>query len=132
MSLCDTVADMLTRIRNAVRNNASSVDCRNSKICAGIAKVLQDEGYINGYSVIDNGHQGILRIELRYGSRGEQVINVIRSESKQGCRVYKGVSELPRPLGGLGISVVSTSRGVLSDRQAREHNVGGELICTVE
>ena len=132
MSLSDTIADMLTRIRNAVRNKAPRVDCRNSKICQGIAQVLKQEGYINDYTVIEDGRQGILRVDLRYGPRGEQVLHLIRRESKPGCRVYKGVEGLPRPLAGLGIAIVSTPHGVLSDRQARDQHVGGELLCTVE
>jgi len=123
---------MLTRIRNAARNKASRVDCRNSKICQGIAKVLKEEGYINDHAVIDDGRQGVLRIELKYGPHGEQLIQSIQRESKPGRRVYSKVEELPRPLAGLGIAIVSTSRGVLSDRQARTQRVGGELLCTVE
>jgi len=132
MSLSDPIADMLTRIRNAVGNKAARVDCRNSKVCGGIAKVLKQEGYIADYSVIDDGRQGILRVELKYGPHGEDIINVIQRESKPGRRVYRKVTDLPRPLAGLGIVVVSTPKGVLSDRQCREENMGGELLCTVE
>ena len=132
MSFSDSIADMLTRIRNAARNNADRVDCRNSKVCAGIAAVLKDEGYINGFGVIDDGRQGILRIELKYGPQGQQLINRIQRQSKPGRRVYAGVAELPRPLAGLGIAIVSTPKGVLSDRKARSEHVGGELLCTVE
>lgn len=132
MAISDPIADMLTRIRNAVRNQAETVDCLNSKVCQGIAGVLQEEGYIDGFKVIEDGRQGLIRVTLKYGARGEQVINVIKRESKPGCRVYKKVNELPRPLAGLGICIVSTSSGVLSDRQAREKKVGGELLCTVE
>ena len=132
MSLSDSIADMLTRIRNAVRNKADRVDCRNSKVCTGIAGVLRDEGYINDFAVVDDGRQGILRIELKYGPQGEQIINRIKRESRPGRRVYSGVGDLPRPMAGLGIAVVSTPRGVLSDRQARKEHVGGELLCTVE
>jgi len=132
MALSDTIADMLTRIRNAVRNGARRVDCRNSKVCAGIARVLKEEGYIDHYAVIDDGRQGILRVDLRYGPRGEPLIHVLRRNSKPSCRVYSKVSDLPRPLAGLGITIVSTPKGVLSDRQARQHHVGGELLCTVE
>ena len=132
MSLSDSIADMLTRIRNAVRNKADRVDCRNSNVCTGIAGVLRDEGYINDFAVVDDGRQGILRIELKYGPQGEQIINRIKRESRPGRRVYSGVGDLPRPMAGLGIAVVSTPRGVLSDRQARKEHVGGELLCTVE
>ena len=132
MALSDTIADMLTRIRNAARNKAKRVECRNSKVCKGIAKVLQDEGYIAGFDVIDDGRQGILRIDLKYGPNGEQLIHSVVRQSKPGRRVYAKVDELPRPLAGLGISIVSTSKGVLSDRQARTQSVGGELLCTIE
>jgi len=132
MSMQDTIADMLTRIRNANRNAARTVTVLNSTICRGIAAVLKDEGYINDYDVIEDGRQGLIRIELKYGPRGEKVINTLTRVSKPSCRVYAGVEELPRPLGGLGISIVSTSTGILSDRQAREKRVGGELLCTVE
>ncbi len=132
MALSDPIADMLTRIRNAVRNRAVKVDCLNSKVNRGIAKVLKEEGYLDGFNVVEDGRQGILRLDLRYGPNGERLINTIKRESKPGCRVYRGVKELPRPLAGLGICIVSTPQGVLSDRQARQANVGGELLCTVE
>lgn len=132
MSVSDTIADMLTRIRNAVRNRSERVDCLNSKICGGIAKVLKEEGYITDFSVIDDGRQGILRIELKYGSAGEPLFHSLQRRSKPGCRVYSKVADLPRPLAGLGIAIVSTPKGVLSDRQARQEQVGGELLCTVE
>jgi small subunit ribosomal protein S8 len=132
MSLTDTISDMLTRIRNAADKKATKVDCLNSNICQGIAKVLKEEGYIANFSVIEDGRQGLLRIELKYGPRGEKLFSSLQRRSKPGCRVYSGVAGLPRPLAGMGISIVSTSRGVLSDRQARELKVGGELICTVE
>jgi small subunit ribosomal protein S8 len=132
MSFNDTIADMLTRIRNAARNQVDRVDCRNSKICQGIARVLRDEGYIKDFSVIDDGRQGILRVQLKYGPHGEQLFQVLRRSSKPGQRVYVGVEDLPRPLAGMGIGIVSTSSGVLSDREARTRRVGGELLCTVE
>ncbi len=132
MALSDPIADMLTRVRNAARKKAKRVDCRNSKICSGIAQVLKDEGYVQDFSVIDDGRQGILRIDLRYGPQGEQLIHTLKRESKPGCRVYTRADKLPRPLGGLGIAIVSTSGGVMSDRKARQEHVGGELLCTVE
>ncbi len=131
MSLSDTVADMLTRVRNAVRINAPRVDCRNSNVCQGIARVLKEEGYVDDFMVIDDNRQGILRITLRYGPRGERLINSLDRLSRPGRRRYSGVDDLPRPLDGLGVAIVSTSRGVLSDRQARQQHVGGELLCTV-
>ena len=131
MSLSDTIADMLTRIRNAVRNERETVNVRASGACEGVAKVLKQEGYIEDYSHIEDGKQGLLRIYLRYGPSGERVITEIKRVSRPGRRVYRGVADLPRPLDGLGVAVISTSRGVLSDHQCREENVGGEVLCTV-
>lgn len=132
MALSDPVADMLTRIRNAARNRAKEVVCLNSKVNRGIAGVLRDEGYVVGYDVIDNGHQGLIRLNLKYGPRGEIVLHKVDRVSRPGCRVYRKVEDLPRPLQGLGIAIVSTSSGVLSDRACREKRVGGEVLCTVE
>lgn len=132
MSLTDPIADMLTRIRNALRNRAKTVTCLNSKVCRGVAGVLLEEGYIEGFDVIDDGRQGLIKIRLKYGPRGETLISRISRESTPGRRVYRKVDELPRPLQGLGIAIVSTSRGVLSDRKARTERVGGELLCTIE
>ena len=131
MSLSDPIADMLTRIRNAVRTRRDMVNVRASHVCEGIAKVLKEEGYIEDYSRIDDGKQGLLRVYLRYGPSGEDVINEIRRVSKPGGRSYRGVEDLPRPMDGLGVAIVSTSKGVLSDRQCRRENVGGEVLCTV-
>ncbi|MEO1534488.1 MAG: 30S ribosomal protein S8 [Planctomycetota bacterium] len=132
MTMSDPIADMITRIRNAVRNRAKTVDCLNSKVCRGIADVLKSEGYITGYDVIEDGRQGLIRVQLKYGPRGEQIIHRLQRESKPGRRRYAKVEELPRPLQGMGIAIVSTSSGVLSDRTCREKRVGGELLCTVE
>jgi small subunit ribosomal protein S8 len=122
---------MLTRIRNASCVGREEVKVRASKICQGVAEVLKDEGYISGFDRIDDGKQGILRVSLKYTPEGESVITKIDRASKPGCRVYKGKDELPRVMGGLGIAIVSTSKGVMSDRKCRTENVGGELICTV-
>jgi small subunit ribosomal protein S8 len=127
----DPIADMLTRIRNAARVRHPEVKIPASKLKVGIAEVLRREGYINGFDVIDDGKQGILRVDLKYGARGEDVIHRIRRVSKGGCRVYRKASDLPQVLDGLGIAIVSTNRGVLSDRESREQNVGGEVLCTV-
>lgn len=132
MAMSDPIADMLTRIRNAVHVNNKTVTIKRSKICTGIANVLKQEGYITDFDSIDDGKQGILKIQLKYGSRGEKVLNKLTRVSKPGCRVYRKVDELPRPMSGLGISIVSTPKGVLSDREAREQRVGGELLCVVE
>ena len=127
----DPIADMLTRVRNAARVRRPEVLIPSSKIKVGIARVLKEEGYINGFDVIEDTHQGKLRVQLKYGDRGEDVIHQLIRESKVGCRVYRKVKDLPRVLDGLGIAIVSTSQGVLSDRTCRERQVGGELLCTV-
>ncbi len=127
----DPIADMLTRIRNAVRVRKKTVQVPASKVKAGIADVLREEGYINGYDVIEDAKQGVLRIELKYGPRGEDLIHMIKRESRPGRRVYSRCGDLPRVCDGLGIAIISTSRGVLSDRQCREQKVGGELLCSV-
>jgi small subunit ribosomal protein S8 len=122
---------MLTRIRNAVRNREKSVVVISNKLNRGVVGVLKDEGYISDFECVADGRQGIIRISLKYGARGENIINEIRRVSKTGCRAYAAVGELPRPLQGLGISIVSTSSGVMSDRKAREMRVGGEVVATV-
>jgi small subunit ribosomal protein S8 len=127
----DPIADMLTRIRNANRVGRRMVLIPKSKICTGIAQVLKDEGYIAEYDVIDDEQQGQIRVKLKYSNTGEKVIHVIDRESKPGCRIYRKVGDLPQVLNGMGIAVVSTSKGVMSDRRAREANVGGELLCIV-
>jgi small subunit ribosomal protein S8 len=127
----DPIADMLTRIRNANRVGRKLVLIPKSKICAGIAQVLKDEGYIEQYDVIDDARQGQIRVKLKYSMSGDKVIHVIDRASKPGRRIYRAVDELPNVLNGMGIAVVSTSKGVMSDRKARENNVGGELLCTV-
>ncbi|MEL6739170.1 MAG: 30S ribosomal protein S8 [Planctomycetota bacterium] len=131
MSLSDPIADMLTRIRNAVRNRAKHVEVKNSKVCRGIADVLKAEGYILGYEVVDDGRQGTINVALKYGPRGETLIQEIKRASRPGRRLYTKVGAIPQPVQGLGISIVSTSRGVLSDRACHEERVGGELLCTV-
>jgi small subunit ribosomal protein S8 len=127
----DPIADMLTRIRNANRVGRRMVMIPNSKICTGIAGVLKDEGYIEDFDLIADERQGTLRVKLKYAMDGSKVIHTIDRRSKPGCRVYSKVGELPSVLNGMGICVVSTSKGVMSDRKAREANVGGELLCTV-
>jgi small subunit ribosomal protein S8 len=131
--MTDPIADMLTRIRNAVRNSSESVDMPGSKMKAGVAAVLKEEGYISDFRVAEpeGAVQSTLRVYLKYGPEGEKVINIIDRVSKPGRRVYAGGKGLPRVLDGLGISIVSTSKGILSDRKCRQMNVGGEVLCRV-
>jgi small subunit ribosomal protein S8 len=131
MPTSDTIADMLTRIRNANAIGRPTVNVKRSKVCMGIAGVLKEEGYIKDFDSIDDANQGEIRVHLKYGDRGEKVIQDLQRASSPGCRVYRGADGLPRVLDGLGIAVVSTSRGVMSDRKCRESHVGGEVLCTV-
>ena len=127
----DPIADLLTRLRNATANRAATVKVPRSKVKLAICNVLKHEGYLADVESIDDATQGFLRLTLKYGQRGERVLNVLDRMSKVGCRKYVASDEIPQVLNGLGIAVVSTSRGVMSDRQCREKNVGGELICIV-
>ncbi len=131
MSMSDPLADMLTRIRNGVKARFDSVDIPLSKLKVGVAKVLKEEGYVNDYHIIDQGVQGTLRVDLKYGSSSEQVITGIRRVSKPGLRQYKKSSNIPKVMSGLGVGILSTSQGVVTDRRARELNIGGELLCEV-
>jgi small subunit ribosomal protein S8 len=131
MSLSDPIADMLTRIRNGARVMKPEVMIRASKVCEGVAKVLKDEGYILDYDRIEDNKQGLLRVKLKYTAGGDSAITEIKRVSKPGCRVYSEVGNLPDVLGGLGITIVSTSKGVVSDRICRKENVGGEILCMV-
>ena len=128
----DPIADLLTRIRNANRNRATSCTVPASKMKVRIIDALKREGYIESYTVHSDGPKGAIEVILRYGPEGEHVITDIQRFSKVGCRRYRGVLELPKVQGGLGICVVSTNKGVLSDRECREQKVGGEVLCTVE
>jgi len=129
--MTDPIADMLTRMRNALRNRAECVDVPASTVKAGILKVLKREGYIEEFKVVDVSPGRNVRVYLKYGPYGEDVITGIRRVSKPGCRIYKGAKDLPRVLEGLGIAVVSTPKGMLSDRECRQSNVGGEIVCAV-
>lgn len=131
MSLSDPIADMLTRIRNAVRVKRKTVDIPRSKTHRGIATVLQHEGYIRRFEEIDEGAQGVIRVFLKYGPDGEQVIQEVRRVSRPGRRAYSPIGDVAPVMNGLGITILSTSKGVMSDRQARKLNIGGELLCTV-
>lgn len=129
--MTDPIADMLTRIRNALAIERPSVDIPASKTKIGIAQALEREGYIWDFEVVEQQPQNVLRVNLKYGPNGERVIQHISRDSRPGRRVYKGTRELPEVLQGMGITIVSTSRGVLSNREARKEGVGGELLCTV-
>jgi small subunit ribosomal protein S8 len=131
MSLSDPIADMLTRIRNANLALNEKADVPASKMNEDIAKILKNEGYIEDYKFIDNQKQGILRIFLKYGPDKSRTIDGLRRRSKPGLRVYRKAKDLPRIVGGLGVAVISTPKGVLTDKQAREANVGGEVICEI-
>ena len=131
MSLSDPIADMLTRIRNANTALLEKTDVPASKINEDIAKIFKGEGYIVDYKIIENNKQGILRVFLKYGPDRSRTISGLRRRSKPGRRVYRKAKELPRVVDGLGVAVISTPRGVLTDKQAREANVGGEVVCEI-
>lgn len=129
--MTDPIADMLTRIRNGIHAKHDSVEIPASKVKKALAQVLLEEGYIDGYNVNDEGVQGKIIIDLKYGPNDEKVISGIRRISKPGLRVYVNKDEVPRVLGGLGIAVISTSKGIVTDRVARKEGIGGEVICYV-
>ena len=131
MHITDPIADMLTRIRNANSAKHDTVDVPASNMKKSIAQILLDEGYIKNFQLIDDGTQGVIRITLKYLSGKEQVIQGLRRVSKPGLRVYAGAEELPRVLRGLGIAIVSTSKGVMTDKKAREAHVGGEVLAFI-
>ena len=131
MQITDPVADMLTRIRNANTAKHESVDVPASNLKKAIAKILLDEGYIKSYEIVEDGTQGIIRIQLKYLAGKEKVISGLRRVSKPGLRVYAGADELPQVLRGLGIAIVSTSKGVMTDKKARANHVGGEVLAFV-
>jgi small subunit ribosomal protein S8 len=131
MSMTDPIADMLTRIRNAGHARFDKVDIPASRMKISLARILKDEGFIKNYKVIKDNRQGILRVYLKYGDQQQSLIQGLRRISKPGRRVYAGSEELPRVQGGLGVAVISTSKGVVSDRQARKMQVGGEVLCEI-
>ena len=131
MQITDPIADMLTRIRNAGSARHDTVDVPSSKMKKAIAEILLEEGYIKSFQLIDDGTQGVIRITLKYLPGKEKAIQGLRRVSKPGLRVYAGADELPRVLKGLGIAIVSTSKGVMTDKKARELNIGGEVLAFV-
>ena len=131
MSMSDPLADMLTRIRNAVMVKFESVEMPKSNVKVDVAKVLKDEGYIQGYRVSDNTIQGTLTLDLKYGPQRESVITGVKRISKPGLRRYSKAKDIPVVLNGLGISIISTSKGIITDKTARAMNTGGEILCEV-
>lgn len=131
MTMTDPIADMLTRIRNANMVRHASVDIPASNAKKKLAEILLEEGFIKGFDVIDDDKQGIIRVEMKYGESKERVITGIKRISKPGLRVYAKRNEIPRVLGGLGVAVISTSNGVITDKEARKLGVGGEVVCYI-
>jgi small subunit ribosomal protein S8 len=129
--MTDPIADMITRIRNANTVKHETVDVPASNMKKAIAEILLGEGFIKGYDVIEDGKQGIIRMQLKYGKNKEKVISGLKKITKPGLRVYAGKDEIPKVLGGLGIAILSTSNGIVTDKQARKLGVGGEVICYV-
>jgi len=132
MSMTDPIADMLTRVRNAASRRQRTVTMPSSSLKLSIAEVLKREGYIEAFSILEKKIQNHLQLKLKYGPEGEQVIRTIARVSTPGRRIYREAGRLPRVLNGLGIAIVSTNKGVLSDRECRRQKVGGEVLCTVE
>ena len=131
MNITDSIADMLTRIRNASSAKHDTVDIPASKMKTAIAQILLDEGYIKAFSVINNDKQGTIHITLKYGPGKTQVIQGLRRVSKPGLRIYTSCEDMPKVLKGLGIAILSTSKGVITDKQARKENVGGEVLAFI-
>jgi len=131
MNMTDPIADMITRIRNGVRARLLKVDVPASKLKAEVARILKNEGFIANFKRLDDDQQGTLRIFLKYGPGRERVITDLQRVSRPGCRIYCGKGEIPRVYGGLGINILSTSRGVMTGREAARTGVGGEILCNV-
>ncbi len=131
MQITDTIADMLTRIRNANSAKHDTVDVPASNMKKAIAQILVDEGYVKSFQVIDDGKQGIIRITLKYGENKTQIITGLRRVSKPGLRIYSSYEDMPKVMKGLGIAIVSTSKGVMTDAQARKQKVGGEVLAFI-
>jgi len=131
MSMSDPFADMLTRVRNAGMVKFDSVDIPLSSLKVDVAKILKEEGYISDFHIQKDDTQGVLRIDLKYDQKHQKVINGLRRVSKPGCRVYVQSDNIPKVMSGLGIAIISTSKGVMTDHQARKMRVGGELLCEV-
>lgn len=131
MNLTDPVADFLARIRNGIRARHQKVDVPASKLKLEMARILKEEGYISNYKAVEEEGRKLLRVYLKYGNNNEAAISNVSRVSRPGCRVYVGRSEIPRVLGGLGINILTTPRGVMTGRQARKEGVGGEILCEI-
>ena len=131
MQITDTIADLLTRIRNANTAKHATVDVPASNVKKAITQILVDEGYVKSFQVIEDGKQGVIRITLKYGDNKSSVITGLKRVSKPGLRIYTNVEDMPRVMKGLGVAIISTSKGVMTDRQARKENVGGEVLAFV-
>jgi small subunit ribosomal protein S8 len=131
MNMTDPVADLLSRIRNGVRARIPKVDVPSSKLKLEIARILKDEGYITNFKSTEDGKQGVIRVYLKYGPGMERVITDLQRVSRPGCRIYCGKGDIPRVYGGLGINILSTSRGLMTGREAARTGVGGEILCNV-
>jgi small subunit ribosomal protein S8 len=131
MHITDPIADMLTRIRNANSAKHETVDIPASNMKKAIAQILLDEGYIASYKVIEDEKQGVIRVTLKYGENKAQVITGLRRVSKPGLRIYSNVEDMPKVMKGLGVAIISTSKGIMTDREARKQNVGGEVLAFV-
>ncbi|HWX25723.1 MAG TPA: 30S ribosomal protein S8 [Vicinamibacteria bacterium] len=131
MNMTDPVADMITRIRNGVRAKLAKVDVPASKLKVEIARILKDEGYISNFKKTEDQRQGVIRVYLKYGPGMERVITDLQRVSRPGCRIYCGKDQIPRVFGGLGINILSTSRGLMTGRTAAREGVGGEILCNV-
>jgi small subunit ribosomal protein S8 len=128
--MTDPIADMLTRIRNANKAKFEKVEIPSSKIKVSIAKILKEEGYIRNFSVVNDNKQGVLQIAMKYEGKGEAIISEIKRVSKPSCRMYVDKDAIPMIRSGLGLAILSTSKGIMSDKEARRQQVGGEVICT--
>jgi len=131
MTMTDPIADMLTRIRNALKASHEQVDMPSSKIKISIAKVLKAEGYVRNFKIISDGRHSLIRVFLKYDENGAPVIGGVKRVSKPSCRVYAGYDEIPKVLNGYGVNIISTSKGLLTDREARKMRVGGEILCSL-
>lgn len=131
MQITDTIADMLTRIRNANTAKHDTVDIPASNMKKAIAQILVDEGFVKNFQVIDDGKQGVIRITLKYGENKSSIITGLRRVSKPGLRIYTSCEDMPKVMKGLGVAIVSTSKGVMTDKRARKENVGGEVLAFI-